>query len=180
MDSGDWIAVAAAVISAVALWFTARSSSVMVKSLSAADRSAAASEASALAAGESVEIAREVRHREDAPTFDVTAAPPHQGRFPIRIKVLTAGPPSIVVTAVCIGETFAAPDANGVRHGSLTHCEGASRGELIDGEDFYLYAQGVADAASGDFKVYLLSKEPTDEPRQWHRVMRVQWPPATA
>lgn len=172
-------AVAALVLSAGALWFTACTSA-------AAGRSATASEASARAAGESIEIARTARHREDVPTFKLTPGQPQNFALPVTITVVS-GPPRINVTTVFHSTSEAAPQISAgaavlAAQVTLTVGGDSHQGEvqspraLINGDDFVVDADCVADPMRVDVEVWLLSTDANDPTRQWHRKERVRWP----
>lgn len=152
-------AVAALVISVGALWFHART---------------------AAAAAESARIARATRDRDDAPTFGLAPGQPRNFALPVTITVLS-GPPSINLTVVFHTESTAAPQVQGqatlLVSGDSQQGEVSSQSALINGDDFVVNADCVYDHASVDVQVWLLSSDAADPTRQWHRKMRVSWPP---
>ncbi len=152
--------------------FTARSSS-------AAARSATASEASADSARESVEIARAVQHREDAPAFELTVGEPDNFVLPVTITVIS-GPPSIYVTAVFHTTSATAPQVSELAvlyRGGDDQGEVSSGRALINGDEFLVKAHCVDDPVTVGVEVWLLSTDARDPTRQGHRKMRVKWPP---
>ncbi len=183
MDPAAAIAAAsvtALLISAGALWFTAWTSA-------SARRSAAASEASALAAGKSVEIARATLDRGDAPTFTLTPDEPQNSALPVTITVVT-GPPRINVTAVFNSTSKPAPPSSDgaavvlAAQATLTVGDDRHWGTaqspqpLVNGGRFEVKPYCVQDPVRVDVEVWLLSADAADPARQWHRIMRVAWP----
>ncbi|MFN2494877.1 MAG: hypothetical protein ABR608_03070 [Pseudonocardiaceae bacterium] len=133
-------AVAALVLSAGALIFTALSSW-------AAACSAKASKRSANSADESVKIARAVSYREDTPSFKLRPIAPANGGFPVEVTMVS-GPPGIKVEmAHYSGLAFGLADEGGGSDGRAFLGEGPSRpAELIRNDSFWLSMQVVEGA----------------------------------
>jgi len=167
-------AMTALLISVAALCFSAWMSA-------SANRSAAASEASAL-------TARAMLDRGDAPTFTLTPGDPQNTALPVTITVVT-GPPRINVNAVFNSTSKTAPQASsnaavvlavqatltvggGDRYGGAAQ----SPQPLINGDEFEVKPYCEQDPVRVDVEVWLLSTDADDPTRQWHRKMRVSWP----
>ncbi len=159
MDLGDGIALAAALISLVALYFAAMS--------------ARASVTSAAASEQSVAEARAARNRVERPQFTVTAGEVHADVCPVTVTMID-GPTMITVSAHYIGEVFFAV-SDGSRDGHFIGGQGDGSYELVKNDSFVLHMTSCRDAWSVDAKVILLCKEVGKEGREWHHAEQVSW-----
>jgi len=163
----DSIALAAAVISLVALYFAARSATASV-------RSATASEVSATASEDAVAEARAARHRAERPVFDVISDGIRGSRCMVRVTMID-GPTQIAAEIDYIGEvmTLRGP---GFQSGHLVAGQGSGEYELFKGRSIAFGITHRADAVEVSAKVIMRCREvDADEAREWHHVEHVAW-----
>jgi hypothetical protein len=177
MDVGDGVALAAALITAVALWFAARSAKASEDSSSAAVRSAAASE-------EALRLAKAARDQADRPHFALSARYIRDELCHITIKMI-GGPPQIEVTTQYIAESegpdIPIPDGSGyARPVNLTAGNSNGPSLLVKDDEMVVLVKVQPGSVAGSVRVMVLCDETEGECRQWYDVQSVRWArPAT-
>jgi hypothetical protein len=172
MDVGNGIALIAALIALVALWFAQRSAKASEDSASAAVRSAAASE-------ETVRLAKAARDRNDRPRFEFSARHLRNELCQVTIKMID-GPPQIEVSADYIAESesrdIPIPDGSGyARAVNLTAGSSNERVLLVKNDAMVMAVKVQPDAVAGTVQVTVLCDETDGERRQWYDVESIRW-----
>lgn len=172
MDVGNGIALVAALIALISLWFAQRSAKASEDSARAAVRSAAASE-------ETVRLAKAARDRKDRPSFELSARYSRNELCQVTIKMID-GPPQIEVSASYIAESeshdIPIPDDSGyARAVNLTAGSSNKRVLLVKNDQMVMEAKVQPDAVAGTVRVTVLCDETDDERRQWYHVESVRW-----
>jgi hypothetical protein len=171
MDVGNGIALVAALIALIALWFAQRSAKASEDSASAAIRSAAASE-------ETVRLAKAARDRNDRPSFEFSARYLRNELCQVTIKMID-GPPQIEVSPDYIAESesrdILIPDGSGYARAVNLTAGSNKRVLLVKNDTMVMAIKVQPDAVAGTVQVTVLCDETDGERRQWYDVESVRW-----
>jgi hypothetical protein len=144
MDVGNGIALVAALIALIALWFAQRSAKASEDSASAAVRSAAASE--------TVRLAKAARDRKDRPSFELSACYLRNELCQVTIKMID-GPPRIEVSADHIAESesrdIPIPDGSGYARAVNLTAGSSNKRVLLRCRPQYCATRPTASVGSG-------------------------------